>query len=66
MTVRELVTSLSECDPDDTVVCDARSQALLVIGMHPGMHEQWHGTTDLPLNVHDTEFLASLRIRTDR
>lgn len=32
---------LSRCNPESTVVCEARSEALLVIGRRTGMHEAW-------------------------
>jgi hypothetical protein len=63
MTVRELMASLARCNPDDTVICDARSEALLVIGGHGGMYPEWPETTPLLLTVQDADFLNALRIR---
>jgi hypothetical protein len=66
MTVRELVATLSRCNPDDTVICDARSEALLVIGIKPGMHQECGDANLLVLTGKDAEFLNALRIRPDR
>lgn len=63
MTVRELIATLSSCNPDDTVICDARSEALLVIGVHGGMYQEWPDATPLDLTVKDAAFLNALRIR---
>jgi hypothetical protein len=65
MTVRELMAMLSRCNPESTVVCEARSEALLVIGRRTGMHEAWP-EEPLVLTVEDQDFLCALRIRHDR
>jgi hypothetical protein len=61
MTVRELMVMLSRCNPESTVICDARSEALLVIGTRTGMHEAWIAEP-LELTVEDEDFLCALRI----
>jgi hypothetical protein len=66
MTVRELVALLSRCNPDATVVCDARSEALLVMGVRGGMHQEWPASEPLLLNLEDEDFLCTLHIRPDR
>jgi hypothetical protein len=63
MTVRELIAVLSACNPESTVICEARSEALLVIGARPGMHEEWLATEPLNLTVADEDFLDALHIR---
>ena len=65
MTVRELMTKLSRCNPESVVVCEARSEALLVIGQRTGMHETWQEER-LRLTVEDEDFLCALRIRLAR
>ena len=65
MTVRELVELLSECDPDSTVICDTRSEALIVVSVRGGMHQEWPAEP-LFLSVEDKDFLCALRIRPDR
>ena len=65
MTVRELVELLSECGPDSTVICDTRSEALLVVSVRGGMHQEWPAEP-LFLSVEDKDFLCALRIRPDR
>jgi hypothetical protein len=66
MTVRELVALLSGCNPDSTVLCDARSEALVVVGVRGGMHQEWPATEPLFLSVEDKDFLCAMRIRPDR
>ena len=63
MTVRELVARLSGCDPDGTVVYEARSEAFLVIRVQAGMHQPWPDAWSLPLTVEDEDFLCALRMR---
>ncbi len=65
MTVRELIAMLSRCNPESTVVCEARSEALLVIGTRTGMHEAW-SAEPLELTAADEDFLCALRIRNAR
>lgn len=65
MTVRELMAMLSRCNPESTVVCEARSEALIVIGRRTGMHEAWPDEP-LALTVEDEGFLCALRIRNAR
>ncbi len=66
MTVRELMAVLAQCNPESTVICEARSEALLVINPRPGMHEPWPADDPLALTVADEDFLGALRIRSDR
>ena len=40
-TVQELMAKLSRCNPGSTVICDARSEALLVNGTRTGMYGAW-------------------------
>ncbi len=63
MTVGELVTELTGCDPGDMLVWEARSEALLVIGVRPGMHQEWAESEPLRLTAEDQSFLGVLRIR---
>jgi hypothetical protein len=63
MTVRELVALLSGCDPNGTLVCEARSEALLLIGVRGGMHQVWPEAESLGLTVEDQDFLCALHIR---
>lgn len=63
MTVRELVAELSGCDPESTVVCDARSEALLVIGARTGMYQAGPETEVLRLSLGDQNFLGTTHIR---
>ncbi len=63
MTVGELVTELTGCDPEDLLVWEARSEALLVIGVRPGMHQEWPENENLRLTAQDIHFLGALRIR---
>ncbi len=63
MTVRELITALSKCNPESTVICEARSEALLVINRQPGMHQTWPSDDLLVLTVEDEDFLGALHIR---
>jgi hypothetical protein len=66
MTVRELVELLSGCDSDSTVICDARSEALIVVSVRGGMHQEWPAAEPLFLSDEDNDFLCALRIRPDR
>ncbi len=66
MTVRELVALLSRHDPDSLVICDARSEALLVIGVRPGMNQSWSDTEPMRLTVEDEGFLCAMHIRNPR
>jgi hypothetical protein len=66
MTVRELVELLSRCNPESTVLCDARSEALFVAGVRGGMHQEWPATEPLLLSLEDEDFLCALHIRPDR
>ncbi len=66
MTVRELIAVLAKCNPESTVILEARSEALLVIDARPGMHETWPAADPLVLTVEDEDFLGALRIRTAR
>lgn len=66
MTVRELVALLSRCDPDATVICDTRSEALLVMSVRGGMHQEWPASVPLLLNREDEDFLCALHIRPGR
>ncbi len=52
---------LSHCNPESRVICEARSEALLVIGQRTGMHEAWPEEL-LILTVEDEEFLRAARI----
>lgn len=54
---------LSACNPESTVICAARSEALLVINRRPGMHEEWPAAEPLVLTVADEDFLDALHIR---
>ncbi len=62
MTVRELIAALSKCHPEGTVMCEARSEALLVLNPRPGMHQTW-SEEEFPLTVADEDFLGALHIR---
>lgn len=62
MTVRELIAALSKCNPEDTVIYESRSEALLVMNQHPGMHQTW-SDEPLVLTVADEDFLGALHIR---
>ena len=66
MTVANLVALLSCCDPRDTVICDARSEALLVIANRGGMHPQWEEEQTTGFNADDEEFLTMLHIHPGR
>jgi len=66
MTVRELVELLSGCNPDSTVVCDARSEAPVVVGVRGGMHQERPAAEPLFPSVEDKDFLCAPRIRPDR
>ncbi len=63
MTVRELVALLSGCNPESLLVWEARSEAFLVIGIRPGMHQTWSDPEPLCLTLRDREFLGSLHVR---
>ncbi len=63
MTVGELAAELAGCDPEDTLVWEARSEAFLVIGVRPGMHQPWADLDALLLTREDQSFLDALRIR---
>ncbi len=62
MTVRELIAALSKCNPEGTVMFEARSEALLVLNPRPGMHPTWSDEA-LALSVEDEDFLGALHIR---
>jgi hypothetical protein len=63
MTVRELIAVLSACNPESTVICEARSEALVAIDPRPGMHQAWTADEPLVLTVADEDFLGALHIR---
>lgn len=66
MTVRELVALLSRCNPESTVILDARSEALIVTSVRGGMHQEWPATEPLLLSLEDENFLCALHIRPGR
>jgi hypothetical protein len=66
MTVRELVELLTGCNPDSTVMCDARSEALVAVGVRGGMHQEWPAAEPLFRSVEDKDFSCAQRIRPDR
>ncbi len=63
MTVGELAAELEACDPEDTLVWEARSEAFLVIVVRPGMHQPWVDPDALHLTKADRRFLDTLHIR---
>ena len=66
MTVGELVALLLSCDPRDTIICDACSEALLVLGKRGGMHPEWQDERPLLFTSDDVQFLSALRIHPGR
>ena len=63
MTVGELAAELEACNPENTLVWEARSEAFLVIGVRPGMHQPWVEPDALHLTKADRRFLSTLYIR---
>lgn len=63
MTVRELIAVLSQHDPESQVICDARSEALLILGVRPGMHQEGPQEERLRLSREDRKFLGAMHIR---
>lgn len=66
MTVGELMSVLARYQPEDLVICDTRSDALVVIAQRPGMHQVWTADEVLYLTAEDRKFLCALHIRDDR
>ena len=66
MTVGELVALLLTCDPRDIIICEACSEALLVVGNRGGMHPEWQDEKPLLLTSEDVQFLHALRIHPGR